>query len=187
MSKPVRRSDEQTFDEVDEQIVKNFFYVWGEAIRKRDKETLERTIADNYTFISPRGSFHNKELMTACLVEDPYGDPYGDPYDPYSLTEAEPSTVPDSEASTKVTTQAREPRRPSGTSMWFLEPQFDVFRVAEENLHSFGTTAWKTGKIVVEGVHKGRAVVGEYLFANIFVKGEAGWQVVATHMTKVPA
>jgi ketosteroid isomerase-like protein len=180
MSKPVKKGDEKTFDEVDERIVKNFFFVWGEAVKNKDQATLERIIADDYSFVSPRGSFHDKAAMVTCVVDpiEPF-DPLSpdEPFEPYR----EPSQEPAPSESIKQAT------RPSGTSMWFLEPQFDLFRVVEEKLQAFGNTALKTGKIVVQGVHHGRNVTGEYLFSNVFVKQNREWQIVATHITRLAA
>lgn len=176
MSKPIKRGDEQTFDEVDEQIVKNFFFTVGDAVRRKDREALERVFADEYTFISPRGSFHNKELMVACLVEP---DENELPADDFPIEEQ--PFFPDKSASQSV----RQPKRPSGTSIWFIEPQFDMFRVVEEKLLAFGNTALKTGKITVEGKHRDRVVTGNYLFANVFVKRNSQWQIAATHMTRL--
>src|SRR5262249_21823 len=152
--KAVRRGDEQTFDEVDEQIVKNFFYVWSEAVKNDDRKTLDRIIADEYTFISPRGSFHNKEVMVECVVE--------------------PTQPPPPPAS-----------RGFGTLMFFLEPQFEFFKVSEDQLQSYGNTALRTGKISAKGVHKGREINGDFRYANVFVKRNMEWQVVATHITKI--
>jgi ketosteroid isomerase-like protein len=180
MSKPIKKAEEKAFDEVDERIVRDFFLVWGEAVRKKDKATLERIIADDYSFVSPRGSFHDKAAMVTCVVEplEPIEPLSPDtPFEPY--TPSSPDQTP--------TESIKQAARPSGTSLWFLEPQFDIFRVVEEKLQSFGRTAMKTGKIVVQGVHHGRNVTGEYLFSNVFVKQNKDWQIVATHITRLPS
>lgn len=159
--KPVRRGDEQTFDEADAQLVKNFFYTWGEAVKNRDGETLRSIIADEYSFISPRGSFHNKEVMAECVENDIPAAPEGPP--------------------------RRAPSRPSGTSMMFLEPQFEIFKVSDDQLRAYGNTALRTGKLTAKGVHNERDITGEFLYSNVFVKRNNQWQVVATHITKVGA
>jgi ketosteroid isomerase-like protein len=165
--KPVRRGDEQTFDEVDAQLVQNFFYIWSEAVKNHDGETLRSIIADEYSFISPRGSFHNKEVMAECVEND-----------------IPPSTGPTIPPSTP---SGRTPTRPSGTSMMFLEPQFEIFKVSDDQLKAFGNTALRTGKITVKGVHNERDVTGEFRYSNVFVKRNSQWQVVATHITKIAA
>lgn len=170
--KPVKRGEEQTFDEVDAQIVKNFFYVWSEAIKNRDHEALRNLMADEYSFISPRGSFHNKEVMAECVDTD-------------TTTTTTTPTSPTSPTSPSST--ARTATRPSGTSMMFLEPQFEIFKVSDDQLRSFGNTALRTGKLTAKGVHKGRDITGEFLYSNVFVKRNNQWQVVATHITKLAA
>jgi ketosteroid isomerase-like protein len=143
--------------------VQNFFYVWSEAVKNRDGAALRSIIADEYSFISPRGSFHNKEVMAECVEEDI----------PISPT-------PDGSAS-------RTSTRPSGTSMLFFEPQFEIFKVNDDQLRAYGNTALRTGKITVKGIHNERDITGDFLYSNVFVKRDSKWQVVATHITKVGA
>lgn len=162
--KPVRRGDEQTFDEVDAQLVKNFFYVWSEAVKNRDGEALRSIIADEYSFISPRGSFHNKEVMAECVEED------------IPINPTQPAG-----GATRTST------RPSGTSMMFFEPQFEIFKVMDDQLRAYGNTALRTGTITVKGIHNERDITGEFRYSNVFVKRNSEWQVVATHITKVAA
>jgi ketosteroid isomerase-like protein len=162
--KPVRRGDEQTFDEADAQVVQNFFYIWSEAVKNHDGETLRSIIADEYSFISPRGSFHNKEVMAECVEND------------IPTAPAQPGSG-----------ASRAPSRPSGTSMMFLEPQFEIFKVINDQLRAYGNTALRTGKITVKGIHNERDITGDFLYSNVFVKRDSKWQVVATHITKVGA
>jgi hypothetical protein len=77
--------------------------------------------------------------------------------------------------------------RPSGTSMMFLEPQFEIFKVSDDQLRAFGNTALRTGKITAKGIHHERDISGEFLYSNVFVKRNNQWQAVATHITKIAA
>ena len=71
--------------------------------------------------------------------------------------------------------------------MSFFEPQFELFKVSEDQLRAYGNTALRTGKITVKGIHNERDITGDFLYSNVFVKRDSKWQVVATHITKVGA
>jgi len=51
----------------------------------------------------------------------------------------------------------------------------------------YGNAAVATGRITIKGQYSGKQASGQYRSINVWVKGAAGWQLVANQLTPVAA
>jgi ketosteroid isomerase-like protein len=50
-----------------------------------------------------------------------------------------------------------------------------------------GNVAVATGRLTIKGQYSGKQASGQYRSINVWVKGAAGWQLVANQLTPVAA
>jgi ketosteroid isomerase-like protein len=64
----------------------------------------------------------------------------------------------------------------------------DSISQAEEiKVRVHGDVAVATGRVTIEGQYSGKQASGQYQSINVWVKGAAGWQLVANQLTPVAA
>jgi ketosteroid isomerase-like protein len=57
----------------------------------------------------------------------------------------------------------------------------------EMKVRVHGNVAVATGRVTIKGQYSGKQASGQYQSINVWVKGPAGWQLVANQLTRVAA
>jgi YesN/AraC family two-component response regulator len=62
---------------------------------------------------------------------------------------------------------------------------FEFFSPYDVHGNVFSDTAVVTGRALIKGEYEGRVLNGQFRYTNTFAKREAGWQAIASHMSRI--
>ena len=65
--------------------------------------------------------------------------------------------------------------------------KYESVKFDEIKVQAYGDTAVVTGRQMVKGQDNGKDISGEYRYTRVYVKRQAGWELVATQTTRIPA